>query len=86
MGPRFSVGGSHPSNGSQMREANHLEKELLTRVKECGYEIRREWLGSKVGANCSIRGKRVLFVDTSTPVEDRLEFLSRFLSEIDSTG
>ena len=63
-------------------EDGMLERELIRRIKECGCEVRKEWLGGKAGASCYIRGKQVVFIDPAASVQDRIEFLSNLLAEL----
>ena len=46
---------------------------LLNLARELGIEIRSESLGGEGGGMCILRGRRVLFVDTSADVETRYE-------------
>ena len=46
---------------------------LLTLAEEVGLTIRREPLGGNGGGFCVLRGKRILFVDTSADLEARYE-------------
>ena len=46
---------------------------LLTVVEEIGIEIRRVPLGGEGGGLCSLRGRRVLFVDTNADVATRYD-------------
>jgi hypothetical protein len=46
---------------------------LLNLARELGIEIRSESLGGEGGGMCVLRGRRVLFVDTSADVETRYE-------------
>ena len=46
---------------------------LLTLAEEVGLTIRREPLGGDGGGFCVLRGKRILFVDTSADLEARYE-------------
>lgn len=63
-------------------EDGMLERELIRRIKECGCEVRKEWLGGKAGASCYIRGKQVVFIDPAASVQDRIEFLSNLLAQL----
>jgi hypothetical protein len=46
---------------------------LLTLAEELGLTIRREPLGGSGGGFCVLRGRRILFVDTSADLEARYE-------------
>lgn len=46
---------------------------LLAICDELGISIRREPLGGEGGGLCTLRGRRVLFVDTSADAETRYE-------------
>ena len=47
--------------------------ELISAAEAAGIAIRREQLGGEGGGLCSIRGRRVLFVDTLSDAETRYE-------------
>ena len=74
------LGRSAPFNQRLPAEDGMLERELIRRIKECGCEVRKEWLGGKVGSSCYIRGKQVVFINPAVPIQDRIEFLSKFLA------
>jgi len=46
---------------------------LLNLARELGIDIRSESLGGEGGGMCVLRGRRVLFVDTSADLETRYE-------------
>jgi len=46
---------------------------LLALAEELGIGIRREPLGGDGGGLCMLRGRRILFVDTSADLETRYE-------------
>lgn len=46
---------------------------LLALAEELGINVRREPLGGDGGGLCILRGRRILFVDTSADLETRYE-------------
>lgn len=46
---------------------------LLTLAEQCGIEVRAEPMGGDGGGLCTMRGRRVLFVDVSADVISRYE-------------
>ncbi len=78
------LGPSAPFNQRLPAEDGTLERELIRRIKECGCEVRKEWLGGKAGASCYIRGKQVVFIDPAAAAQDRVEFLGKFLAGLTS--
>ena len=46
---------------------------LLRLAEEIGLQVRKEPLGGEGGGYCVLRGKRILFVDTTADAEARYE-------------
>ncbi|MBN2563437.1 MAG: hypothetical protein JXQ75_21155 [Phycisphaerae bacterium] len=46
---------------------------LLSLAEEIGLSVRREPLGGDGGGYCTLRGQRILFIDTSADLEARYE-------------
>jgi len=46
---------------------------LLNAAAELGIDVRREPLGGQAGGLCTVRGRRVLFVDVSADLMTRYE-------------
>ncbi len=46
---------------------------LLATAEQLGIEVRRESLGGEGGGLCSLRGRRVLFVDTAADAATRYD-------------
>jgi len=46
---------------------------LLTLARELGIDLRSEPLGGDGGGLCALKGRRVLFVDTSADLDTRYE-------------
>ncbi|MCP4590759.1 MAG: hypothetical protein GY842_08440 [bacterium] len=54
------------NESAQLNQLTHLAEEL-------GLEVRHATLGGKGGGVCTIRGRRVLFIDTTADLATRLE-------------
>ncbi len=46
---------------------------MLTLARELGIDLRSESLGGEGGGLCALKGRRVLFVDTSADLDTRYE-------------
>ena len=55
-----------------MDPLNRLET-LLTLAEDIGIEIRRTPLGGEGGGLCTVRGRRVLFIDTAADIATQYE-------------
>jgi len=55
---------------------------LLDFARAIDIEVRHASLGGDGGGLCTIRGKRVLFVDTAADVATRLEHTARAIAEL----
>lgn len=53
----------------------------LAAAEKLGYSIRQEWLDGIGGGPCVLNGQRVLFIDQSEDIHDRLEMLLEVLRE-----
>lgn len=56
--------------------------ELLTLAESIGLALRREPLGGEGGGMCVLRGRRVLFVDTSADLDTRYERTLAAMAEL----
>jgi hypothetical protein len=54
-------------------ELENRVESLLSLAEQLGISIRRELLGGDGGGLCSLRGERVLFLDTSADPETQYE-------------
>ena len=55
---------------------------LISLAEEMGIEVRQASLGGDGGGLCTIRGERVLFVDTTADAATRLERTARALAQL----
>lgn len=55
-----------------MNLSDRLEA-LLTLAEQIGLEVRAEFMGGDGGGLCQLKGRRILFVDTSADVATRYE-------------
>ena len=42
-------------------------------ARRAGYQVRQEWLGGSGGGGCTLKGRRILFVDLALGPMDQLE-------------
>jgi hypothetical protein len=55
---------------------------LINLAQEMGMEIRRESLGGNGGGRCMLKGKAVLFVDTTADLETNYETIVAALARL----
>ncbi len=55
-------------------------QELMQLADELGIQVRAESLGGEGGGLCTLRGVKVLFIDTDADPTDRLERTARALA------
>ena len=55
-----------------MKHTVDLLNEAFDLAKMVGFEVRREWLGEKVGGACRLGDRWILFSDLSLTAEDQL--------------
>ena len=55
---------------------------LISLAEEMGIEVRHASLGGNGGGLCTIRGERVLFVDTAADAATRLEQTTHALAQL----
>lgn len=55
-----------------MKHSVDLLDEALELAADIGFEVRREWLGEKVGGACRLGERWILFSDLSLTAEEQL--------------
>jgi hypothetical protein len=72
---------------SSRMDDQHLFDELLQAVEKLGVEVRMEAFqtpATKGGGLCILRGEKLVLIDQSAPLTDRICALARALSELGS--
>ena len=58
-----------------------LLEELLNIARQCGCEVRQDWLGGDGGGHCLARGRKWLLLDLAQSTEEQLEIVAAALAD-----
>jgi hypothetical protein len=53
-----------------------LLQEALETVRQCGYEVRQDWLGGEGGGHCLVRGRKWLLLDMAQSADEQLDVVA----------
>jgi hypothetical protein len=56
-----------------------LLREALDAARQCGYEIRQDWLGGDGGGHCLVRGRKWLLLDMAQSADEQLDVVAAAL-------
>jgi hypothetical protein len=52
-----------------------LLSHALNLAERLGYSVRQEWIDGNGGGGCTLRGRKLIFIDLAAPPEDQLEIV-----------
>lgn len=67
-------------------ELQSILAELLDLAERLDIDVRHAFLGGDGGGLCTLRGKRVLFVDTGATVADQVAYTALALAQLDEVN
>lgn len=53
-----------------------LLQEALDVARQCGYEVRQDWLGGDGGGHCLVRGRKWLLLDMAQSADEQLDVVA----------
>ncbi len=56
-----------------------LLQEALETARQCGYEVRQDWLGGDGGGHCLVRGRKWLLLDMAQSTDEQLNIVAEAL-------